>query len=168
MRAMETGANLDALAQEALGRAEATRQLIATAESCTGGALAALLTSIEGCSSAFDRGFVVYTDEAKEDLLGIPAAAIERHGAVSREVAEAMAQRALERSAAAVAVSISGFTGGAGPGEENGLVHFALAGGGDLLLHRERHFGEVGRDEGRHLALREALELLLEGLGQAG
>jgi nicotinamide-nucleotide amidase len=160
----KTGEELEALAREVLERADEARVTIATAESCTGGGLASLLTSIDGCSSAFDRAFVTYSNDAKRDMLGIPPAMIERFGAVSRQVAEAMAERALGLSSAAVAVAVSGFTGPAGPGDENGLVHFAAACRDGRLLHRECHFGEVEREEGQRLALGEALDLLLEAL----
>lgn len=102
---------------------------IATAESCTGGLIAALCTSIAGSSDWFERGFVTYSNEAKVDALGVPPALIDRHGAVSAEVAQAMAVGALRHSAADVAISVTGIAGpgGATPGKPVGLVWMALA-----------------------------------------
>ena len=135
---------------------------LATAESCTGGLLAALLTDVEGCSHIFDRGFVVYSDQAKCDLLGLSQRQIDDCGAVSREVAEAMAEGALARSKAAVALSITGFAGPPGKDDdgEEGLVHFACALRGGGTQHREEHFGAVGRDGVRIAALGVALEMI--------
>lgn len=154
-----TGDHLHALACEVLEKAKSADILIATAESCTGGHVASLLTDIEGLSRHFDRGFVVYSDEAKTELLGIPPEEVESKGAVSREVVIAMAQGALRRSAAVAAVAVTGYTGPAGK-HENGLVHIAAAHAEGHVVHRECHFGEVERDEGRNLAAAAALELL--------
>jgi nicotinamide-nucleotide amidase len=98
-------------------KAACDRELrVATAESCTGGLLAALLTDIEGCSHAFERGFVCYTDEAKIEMLGVDADLLARLGAVSHDVAEAMAAGALARSRADIALSITGYTDNSGEG----------------------------------------------------
>lgn len=134
---------------------------IATAESCTGGMVASLLTDVPGASHAFERGFVTYTDEAKADMLGIPLDLIGREGAVSRAVAIAMAEGALARSDADVAVSITGF---AGDGDEPGLVHFACARKDSETRHREEHFGDIGRGRIRVQCLRVAAEMLAEML----
>jgi nicotinamide-nucleotide amidase len=134
---------------------------LATAESCTGGLLASLLTDVEGCSHAFDRGFVVYSEDAKCDLLGIEPALLAAHGAVSREAAIAMAQGALSRSRAGLAVSITGF---AGEGDEPGLVHFARAQPHRDTVHVECHFGDIGRGGVRIECLRTALRLMEEAL----
>ncbi len=107
------------------------------------------------CSS--ERGFVTYTDEAKHDMLGIPLDLIRRDGAVSKAVAEAMAEGALARSRATLAVSVTGF---AGDGAEPGLVHFACARHGRDTLHREEHFGDIGRGEIRLACMRVAVEML--------
>src|SRR6185437_13572429 len=127
---------------------EATRRLLekaserhlrlATAESCTGGMLASLLTDVQGVAHAFERGFVTYSNEAKNEMLGVPMAMIEAKGAVSREVAIAMAEGALSRSRAHIALAITGF---ADAGEEPGLVHFGCARAGRVTAHREEHFG---------------------------
>lgn len=105
-----------ALANAVLKRADSEGLLLATAESCTGGLLATLLTDIPGLSHCFECGFVVYSDQAKIGLLGIPRDVIERHGAVSRNTACEMAQRALANCDAHFALSITGFAGPAGPG----------------------------------------------------
>ncbi len=150
---------------------EATRRLLAeacerdltlaTAESCTGGMLASLLTDVQGVAHAFDRGFVTYTEEAKNEVLGVPLALIEEKGAVSKEVAVAMAEGALERSRANIALSITGF---ADKGEEPGLVHFACARQGRRTLHREEHFGPGGRGATRVKCMAVAVELMTEML----
>jgi nicotinamide-nucleotide amidase len=112
----------------------------------------------------FDRGVVSYSDGAKCDLLGLASDMVENCGAVSRAVAEAMAAGALERSDAQLAVSITGFAGPGGEGDEEGLVHFALADTTGALTHREVHFGPIGRDGVRIAALRAALDMLREKL----
>lgn len=103
--------------------------LLATAESCTGGMIAAACTALAGSSDWFDRGFVTYSNAAKSELLGVPAALIERHGAVSAEVASAMAEGALDHSHAALAVAVTGIAGptGATPGKPVGTVWLAVA-----------------------------------------
>jgi nicotinamide-nucleotide amidase len=133
---------------------------LATAESCTGGMLAALLTDIEGCGHGFDRGFVTYSKDAKHDLLGIDRAVLEHNEAVSETVARAMAEGALDRSKAHLAVAVTGFAGPAGPGHEEGLVHFALARRGGTTAHRAEHFGAVGRGPVRVKSLKVMLEML--------
>ncbi|HKT14167.1 MAG TPA: CinA family protein [Allosphingosinicella sp.] len=150
---------------------EATRRLLekacerdlmfAVAESCTGGMLASLLTDVHGSAHAFERGFVTYSNEAKAEMLGIPTALIEQEGAVSKPVAIAMAEGALERSRANLAVSITGF---ADSGPEPGLVHFACARAGRRTAHREEHFGPVGRGATRVACMRVAVEMLSDML----
>src|SRR6185295_3718546 len=97
---------------------------LASAESCTGGMLAALLTDIEGCGHGFDRGFVTYSKDAKHELLGIDRGMLDHNDAVSEAVARAMAEGALGRSDADLSVGVTGFAGPGGPGQEEGLVHF--------------------------------------------
>jgi nicotinamide-nucleotide amidase len=138
---------------------------VATAESCTGGMLAALLTDIEGASHGFDRGFVTYSTESKSELLGIDPDLLEKNEAVSEAVARAMAEGALNRSKAKVALGVTGFAGPAGDGCEEGLVHMALARRGEPTLHRVEHFGPEGRGPVRIKALRCMLEMLEESLG---
>ena len=133
---------------------------LATAESCTGGLVASVLTDVEGRSHAFERGYVVYTDDAKADELAVPPRLIRQNGAVSEPVARAMAEGALRASGAAVAVSITGFAGKAGPDDEPGLVHFGLAAQGAPTIHEEHHFGDIGRGPVRLECLRVAMRLL--------
>jgi nicotinamide-nucleotide amidase len=139
---------------------------LATAESCTGGLLASLLTDVEGASHAFERGFVVYSEEAKCELLGVPRAQIEQYGAVSREVAVAMAEGAIGQSHADIALAVTGFAGQGAPGEEAGLVHFACATRQGSTTHREVHFGDVGRGAVRIGALRIALEMMARAVAE--
>src|SRR5439155_14543648 len=133
---------------------------VATAESCTGGMLAALLTDIEGAGHGFDRGFVTYTKQAKTDLLGIEPHLLDNNDAVSDVVARAMAEGALRRSSADIAIAITGFAGPAGPGKEEGLVHIALARRHGATTHREEHFGAKGRGAIRVQSLKAMLEML--------
>ena len=150
---------------------EATRRLLAkacerslvlaTAESCTGGMLASLLTDVQGVAHVFDRGFVTYSEEAKTEMLGVPAALIADKGAVSKEVAAAMAEGALERSRANIALAVTGF---ADSGEEPGLVYFACARSGRITAGREAHFGAIGRGEVRIAALEVAVAMMTEML----
>ncbi len=135
--------------------------VLATAESCTGGMLASLLTDVQGVAHAFDRGFVTYTNEAKSEMLGVSMELLEDKGAVSREVAVAMAEGALERSRANIALSITGF---ADKGEEPGLVHFACARKGRKTAHREEHFGPIGRGATRIACMQVAVEMMTEML----
>lgn len=150
-----------ASAQAVITRHGQYHTLVATAESCTGGLVAAALTSIAGSSAVVERGFVTYSNQAKVDMLGVPMALIERHGAVSAEVAAAMAAGALAHSQAHMAVSITGIAGpgGASPGKPVGLVHFALA-RHDVppLTHHRLFSGD--RDAVRLAAALFALELL--------
>ena len=135
---------------------------IAAAESCTGGLIAATLTEIPGSSDVVERGFVTYSNDAKQAMLGVPASTIEKFGAVSRETAEAMAAGALKNSPAELAVSVTGIAGpgGATPGKPVGLVHFAAASSRGSLIHREKRFGDIGRSQVRHASVIEALDML--------
>jgi nicotinamide-nucleotide amidase len=159
---------------ELLARADALVKLymqrgwmLATAESCTGGLVAGLLTEIAGSSAVVERGFVTYSNAAKEELLGVPRDMLERHGAVSGQVARAMAEGALARSAADVAVAITGIAGpGGGTAEKPvGLVHFATAARTGQTQHAERRFGDLGRSPVRRAAILTALDLLEARLG---
>src|SRR6266699_6142192 len=116
---------------------------IAAAESCTGGLLAATLTEIPGSSDVFDRGFVTYSNDAKQAMLGVPATTLGTFGAVSRETAHAMAQGALARAPADLAVAVTGIAGpgGAMPGKPVGLVYLAAVSRGGRLIDEERQFG---------------------------
>jgi len=135
---------------------------VATAESCTGGLVAAALTEIPGSSDVFDRGFVTYSNAAKQALLGVAVDTLARFGAVSRETAEAMARGALERSQAELAVAITGVAGpgGGSPEKPVGFVCFAGVARNGPTLHREIRYGDLGRSEVRRRSVLEALEIL--------
>ena len=134
---------------------------IVTAESCTGGLIAALLTEFAGSSDVFERGFVTYSNAAKENSLGVPHDLIVAHGAVSAEVARAMAQGALKHSQADLSVAVTGIAGpgGGSPDKPVGLVHIAAA-RGEKLIHRECRFGDIGRSSVRLASVESALEML--------
>lgn len=147
----------------ALVRAYAARGCtLATAESCTGGLVAALLTEIPGSSAAVERGFVTYSNQAKADMLGVPAGLIAKHGAVSEPVARAMAEGARAHSRADVAVAVTGIAGpgGATAAKPIGLVHFGLAVRDQPTCHLERRYGDLGRATVRVRAVEDALSLL--------
>jgi nicotinamide-nucleotide amidase len=135
---------------------------IATAESCTGGLVAGALTEIAGSSDVVDRGFVTYSNEAKEAMLGVPAVTLKRYGAVSAETAVAMAAGALKNSEADITVAITGIAGPGGGSAQKpvGLVHFAAASraGRQFALHRR--FGKIGRRRVRERSVAQALALL--------
>lgn len=135
---------------------------VATAESCTGGLIAAAFTSVAGSSDVFDRGFVTYSNEAKSDLLGVSAGLIAERGAVSGEVARAMALGGLEHSHADICVAVTGIAGPGGGSTERpvGLVYIAAAKRNFECIIEERRFGDVGRDQVRELTVVAALELV--------
>lgn len=143
---------------------------LATAESCTGGLIAALLTEIPGSSDVVDRGFVTYSNAAKQDLLGVPAATLAEHGAVSEATARAMASGARTRSLAQVSVSVTGVAGpgGGSAAKPVGLVWFGCAGPGARIAALERRFGDIGRSAVRMAALEQALALLETAASDAG
>jgi nicotinamide-nucleotide amidase len=155
---------LDRTAETLMRRLCEAELKVATAESCTGGLLASLLTDIEGAGHGFDRGFVTYDSKAKQDLLGLPAEMTERNAAVTSAVARAMAEGALQNSEADIALSVTGFAGPAGPGQEEGLVHFACARRARDTMLREEHFGAIGRGPVRIESLRVLLEMLESAL----
>jgi nicotinamide-nucleotide amidase len=153
-----------ALAERVLAACRARGLMLATAESCTGGLVAAALTAIAGSSDVVERGFVTYSNAAKAELLGVPTRLIADKGAVSAEVAAAMAQGALVRAGVGLAVSVTGIAGpgGATPGKPVGLVHFGLAVRG-ATTRTERRVFAGDRSAVRAQATRLALELLLAG-----
>jgi nicotinamide-nucleotide amidase len=154
----------DLLAQAAdlVARYKAAGLMAATAESCTGGLIAGLLTEIPGSSGMVERGFVVYSNAAKQELLGVPAKTLADHGAVSAETAVAMAEGALRASRADVAVSVTGVAGpdGGTATKPIGLVHFACARRGAATVAREERFGDIGRRAVRLASVRVGLLLL--------
>lgn len=135
---------------------------IATAESCTGGLLAGLLTEVAGSSAVFDRGFVTYSNEAKRDMLGVDADLLDLYGAVSAPVARAMAEGAIEHSRADITVAITGIAGPGGGSDEKpvGLVHFARAERNGLTITQEMRLGDLGRAGVRRAALDTAMSML--------
>lgn len=135
---------------------------IVTAESCTGGLVAAVLTDAPGASDVVFGGFVTYANEAKSGLIGVPAELIAKHGAVSEPVARAMASGALEHSEADLSVAITGVAGPGGGGEEKpvGLVHLAAERRGGTVIHREMRYGDIGRGPIRSHSVMEAINLL--------
>ncbi len=137
---------------------------VATAESCTGGLLAALITAIPGSSEVFERGFVTYSDAAKIECLGVSPRILKDFGAVSGEAAKAMAAGALARSNADIALSITGVAGPGGGTSQKpiGLVHFGLARKSGTTDAVEKHFGAIGRDAVRNAAVEVAIEILLD------
>jgi len=140
-----------------------TGVMVATAESCTGGLVAAALTSVAGSSAVLDRGFVTYSNEAKMEMLDVSGDLLVRFGAVSAPVARAMALGAVNHSRAATAVAITGVAGPGGGSADKpvGLVHFAAVGPDGAVAHVERRFGDIGRDAVREESVRLALGLLL-------
>jgi len=153
------------LATSVLETCRRAKLKLATAESCTGGMIAAALTDIAGSSDVVERGFVTYSDEAKTELLGVPAATIAAHGAVSAQVATAMAQGALARAPVDLAVSVTGIAGpgGATSGKPVGLVYFGIARKSGAA-RVERHTFHGDRAAVRAAATERALELLLEAV----
>ena len=151
---------LDRKAERAMRRLCDKELVVATAESCTGGLLASLLTDIEGCGHGFDRGFVTYSGEAKQQLLGVPASLVDHNDAVNADVAKAMAEGALERCEADIALSVTGFAGQAGDGCEEGLVFMACARRGGETVVEERHFGAIGRGPVRIEALKVLIDMM--------
>ncbi len=144
----------------------AAKKMVATAESCTGGLICGALTEIAGSSAAVDRGFVTYSNEAKNELLGVPKDLIEKHGAVSKEVAIAMAEGALARSNADVAVSVTGIAGpgGGSPQKPVGTVHIAVAAKDRPTDHLHCWFADNGRQSIRLATVRTALTSILNAI----
>jgi nicotinamide-nucleotide amidase len=164
--------NLIAKAEEVLNYCRENGYTIATAESCTGGLVAAYLTHIAGASDIVERGFVTYSNAAKMELLGVDAQVLEENGAVSRETALAMAAGALWRSHASLSIAITGIAGpgGGSPEKPVGLVHFAIARRVSVsaqqldfkALHHEEQFGDIGRSEVREESVAVAFKLLMQ------
>lgn len=157
-------------AAEILKRCREPGLRIATAESCTGGLLAALLTEVPGCSSSFERGFVVYSNQAKSQMLGVSESIIDACGAVSEEVARAMVDGAFTHSSADLVVAITGVAGPDGGTSEKpvGLVHFGYGRRMSPIRHTRKTFGDIGRASVRLASVEVALDLLEELLGETG
>ena len=161
------GASLTAQAARLLEACRANDLKLATAESCTGGMLSGIITSIAGASDVFETGFITYSDNAKIKLLGVPAELIEAHGAVSEETARAMAEGTIDVTGAGIALAVTGIAGPGGGSSEKpiGLVHIAAARRGSSTLHRKLMLGDCGREE---IRLKSVAEILTLGLAQAG
>ncbi|MBX9802889.1 MAG: CinA family protein [Caulobacteraceae bacterium] len=158
--------DIQTLARQVIETAAARGLTLATAESCTGGLVAAALTAVPGSSAVVERGFVTYSNAAKTELLGVPADLIETRGAVSEAVARAMAEGAVTHSRARVAVSVTGVAGPGGGSADKpvGLVHFGAVGPAGAV-HVAHRFGNPGREEVRLASVRVALQLLLDRIG---
>ncbi|WP_341703232.1 CinA family protein [Ferrovibrio sp.] len=162
------------LAEDLLARCRAAKLKLATAESCTGGLIAATLTEIAGSSDVVERGYVTYSNAAKSSDLGVPAEVIAGHGAVSEPVARAMAEGALRRSQADIAMACTGIAGPGGgtPQKPVGRVHIAVAGRGMATMHQQMDYGDIGRAAVRAATVEDALnlagEMLAEMLASAG
>ncbi|MGL4310000.1 MAG: CinA family protein [Paracoccaceae bacterium] len=148
-----------------LDLARARGVMIATAESCTGGLVSAALTAIPGSSDVVDRGFVTYSNAAKQDMLGVQADTLVKYGAVSEQVAAEMATGAIARSRAGLAVSVTGIAGPGGSDHKpEGRVCFGLAAQGRTVRTVTRDFGAIGRDNVRTASVEQALSLLMDAL----
>jgi len=161
------GMSISELAAAVIERCAAAGRMVATVESCTGGLVAGAITTVAGSSTVLERGFVTYSNEAKSEMVGVPPGLIEAHGAVSAEVARAMAEGGLARSRADIAVAITGIAGPGGGTETKpvGLVHFACATkGGGAVLHHEVFAGD--RDAVRAASVEKALEMVLDAAGR--
>lgn len=163
---MQMPADIASLAEAVVAALKAENLTIATAESCTGGLVAGALTSVAGSSDVVYGGFVTYANEAKIAMVGVPYGLLRAHGAVSKEVAVAMAEGALAAAGTHVAIAVTGIAGPGGGSTDKpvGLVHFAYA-DGERTLHVVKRFGDIGRQEVRAAAVRAALELVRKGLG---
>ena len=159
---LEIGKDILSLAVDLLSVCRDRGELIATAESCTGGLLAATMTAIPGCSDCFERGFVTYSNASKSEMLGVPYWLIEKHGAVSEDVARAMAGGALTHSQASLAVAVTGIAGpdGGTPEKPVGLVHLAAGRRDGPVASETVLFGELGRTEVQRRSVAQALKLL--------
>lgn len=160
--------DIEATAETVIRRAASAGVMVATAESCTGGLVAGALTEVAGSSAVLERGFVTYSNEAKVEMLGVGDDLLARFGAVSEPTARAMAEGAVARSRASIAVSVTGIAGpgGGSPQKPVGLVHFAVHGRDGRTTHVERRFGDLGREAIRLESVRTALSLLLDAVSK--
>ena len=154
------------IAEKVIDALRAKSWKLATAESCTGGMVAAAITDVAGSSDVFDRGFVTYSNLSKAEMLGVVPALIATHGAVSSQVATAMSEGALLYSKAQISVAITGVAGPGGGSVEKpvGLVHFSVAANGLPTAHSEIKFGDIGRSQVRLQARDSALQMVLNQL----
>jgi len=149
-------------AEQLLARGRSAKLTLATAESCTAGLIAATLGAVPGASNMLERGFITYSNTAKTEVLGVPGELIASKGAVSAEVARAMAEGALKHSRADLAIAVTGIAGpdGASPDKPVGLVHLAAARRGGARLHEERRFGDIGRERVQAETVLAAFDLI--------
>lgn len=163
---MTTVDDLSPLAAEVLDKLRAKGEHLATAESCTGGLIAGLITEIAGSSDVFDRGFVTYSNAAKTEMLDVPEAVISSVGAVSKDVAILMAEGALKNSNATLAVSVTGIAGPGGgtPDKPTGTVHMAVAGKNIATQHTHCLFDNLNRNQVRLETVRTALTSILNAV----
>lgn len=163
---MTVDSALSDLARGVLDKARAQKLKIATAESCTGGLVAMVLTDIAGASDVFERGFVTYSNAAKTDLVGVPESLIAEFGAVSEPVARGMAEGAVKHSRADIGVGITGIAGPGGGSKDKpvGLVHIAVYRKSSGTRHGRFHFGELPRRDIREKAARDALMMVMQAL----
>lgn len=154
-------------AEDALALCRAQGLMLATAESCTGGMISAALTALAGSSKVFDRGFVTYSNEAKQEMLAVRAGTLAEFGAVSEQVAAEMAQGAIDRSRADIAVAVTGIAGpGGSQNKPEGRVCFGFARTGQAPIAMTREFGPIGRDAVRLRTTETALRLIVEQLSE--
>lgn len=155
---------LAALSETLIRKYEARGLKLATAESCTGGLIGGILTEVAGSSAVVDRGFITYSNEAKHELLGVQLSTLSTFGAVSKETALQMAKGALMRSHANMAVAVTGIAGpgGGSASKPVGLVHVAATAREGGIIHREMHYGDIGREQVRLATIKTALQLLSE------
>ena len=153
---------IETLARLLVDEAGERKLRVVTAESCTGGLVAAAITAVTGASAVFDRGFVTYSNRAKQEMLGIAGDLIADYGAVSEPVARMMAEGALENSNAHISVAITGVAGPTGGTDLKpvGLVHIATARANGSVLHKVERFGDIGREEIQLGAVKLALEMM--------
>ena len=158
--------DIETLARLLIDEARQRSLRLVTAESCTGGLVAGAICSISGASDVFERGFVTYTNRAKQEVLGVPGDLLADVGAVSEPVARIMAEGALENSHGHVAVAITGVAGpgGGSPMKPVGTVHIAVARANHGLIHRHERFDDTGRTDIQLAAVRSALELMMEAV----
>ena len=156
--------SLSSLAEMCVAVAREQKLKLAIAESCTGGLIAAYLTSVPGASDVVERGFVTYSNEAKQELLHVPSDLIAAHGEVSDAVVRAMAEGALLHGHAHISVAVTGIAGPTGgtPSKPIGLVYIASASRNGLTLAEEHRFGDIGRTEVRDRTALRAMEMFLE------
>jgi nicotinamide-nucleotide amidase len=135
---------------------------VATAESCTAGLVAGTLTEVPGVSSMLDRSFITYSNDSKQQMLGVQAQTLDTYGAVSRETALEMAQGALARSPVDLAISVTGIAGpdGGSPEKPVGLVHFGAVSRGGQSVHSEQRYGDIGRAQVRKHSVLQAFRML--------